>query len=209
MLDLCAAPGGKSFIALQTLLLEHLVCNDISPSRVRRILNIMKQYVPTGLSSIKDMIAVTMENGCMLPEREAYDKVLVDVLCINDRHSLEEDDNSIFTPRRTKERLRLPEIQSQLLVSALQAVRPGGTVVYSTCTLSPLQNDGVVHLALSRIWQETTIECSVVDMSYAVQPLSFLYRFGSNLGLRYGQIVLPSLLNNFGPMYIAKIKRIR
>lgn len=209
MLDLCAAPGGKSFIALQTLLLEHLVCNDISPSRVRRILNIMKQYVPTGLSSIKDMIAVTMENGCMLPEREAYDKVLVDVPCINDRHSLEEDDNSIFTPRRTKERLRLPEIQSQLLVSALQAVRPGGTVVYSTCTLSPLQNDGVVHLALSRIWQETTIECSVVDMSYAVQPLSFLYRFGSNLGLRYGQIVLPSLLNNFGPMYIAKIKRIR
>lgn len=209
VLDMCAAPGGKSLLVLQTLLPGLLVSNDVSEGRVKRIRNILKQYVPRGMSSVENMTVVTQKNGCIFGKTEEYDKVLVDVPCLTDRHSLMEDDNSIFKTSRTKERLKLPEIQSQLLVSALQAVRPGGTVVYSTCTLSPLQNDGVVHLALSRIWQETTIECSIVDMSQAVQPLSFLYRFGSSLGLRYGQVVLPSLLTNFGPMYFAKIKRIR
>ncbi|XP_063585289.1 5-methylcytosine rRNA methyltransferase NSUN4-like [Penaeus indicus] len=209
VLDMCAAPGGKSLLVLQTLLPGLLVSNDVSEGRVKRIRSILKQYVPRGMSSIENMTVVTQKNGCLFREAEEYDKVLVDVPCLTDRHSLMEDDNSIFETSRTKERLKLPELQSQLLVSALQAVRPGGTVVYSTCTLSPLQNDGVVHLALSKIWQETTIECSIVDMSQAVQPLSFLYRFGSNLGLRYGQVVLPSLLTNFGPMYFAKIKRIR
>lgn len=209
VLDLCAAPGGKTLIALQSLLPGLVVSNDATESRVKRIRAVLKQYIPHGMSSIENISFVTQVNGCILQERESYDKVLVDAPCLNDRHSLQENDNSIFKPSRTKERLTLPELQSQLLVSALQAVRPGGIVVYSTCTLSPLQNDGVVHLALTRIWEETTIECSVIDMSYAVQPLSFLYCFGSNLGLRYGQIILPSLLSNYGPMYCAKIKRLR
>ncbi|XP_047490722.1 5-methylcytosine rRNA methyltransferase NSUN4-like [Penaeus chinensis] len=162
VLDMCAAPGGKSLLVLQTLLPGLLVSNDVSESRVKRIRNILKQYVPRGMSTIENMTVVTQKNGCIFREAEEYDKVLVDVPCLTDRHSLMEDDNSLFKTSRTKERLKLPELQSQLLVSALQAVRPGGTVVYSTCTLSPLQNDGVIHLALSRIWQETTIECSIV-----------------------------------------------
>ncbi|XP_042215463.1 5-methylcytosine rRNA methyltransferase NSUN4-like isoform X2 [Homarus americanus] len=209
VLDLCAAPGGKTLIALQSLLPGVVVSNDISDSRVQRIRGVLRQYIPNNFSGFENVSVVKKSNGCDFKEKEAYDKVLVDAPCLIDRVSMQEDDNSIFKTTRTKERLKLPELQSQLLVSALQAVRPGGTVVYSTCTLSPLQNDGVVHLALSRIWQETTIECSVVDMTYAVRSLSFLYRFGNNLGLRYGQVVLPSLLSNFGPMYCAKIRRLK
>ncbi|XP_068231537.1 5-methylcytosine rRNA methyltransferase NSUN4 isoform X2 [Palaemon carinicauda] len=209
VLDLCAAPGGKSLIAMQTWLPKLIVCNDVRLGRLKRLHEVMWQYVPKSLTNIRDRVVVTMENGCEYPEKDAYDKVLVDVPCLTDRHSLEESDNNIFAVARVKDRLKLPEIQGQLLVSALQAVRPGGCVVYSTCTLSPLQNDGAVHLALSKIWQETTIEYSIVDLTYAIQPLKFLYRFGNNLGLRYGQIVLPSLANNFGPMYICKIKRLR
>lgn len=209
VLDLCAAPGGKTLIALQTILPGIVVSNDASESRGNRIRETLRQYIPHGISSFERHSVITKSDGCNIREKEAYDKILVDVPCLTDRLSLKEDDNSIFKTTRTKERLSLPELQSNLLASALQAVRPGGTVVYSTCTLSPLQNDGVVYLALSKLWQETTIECTIVDMSYAVRPLSFLYRFGTNLGLRYGQIVLPSLLNNFGPMYVAKIRRLK
>lgn len=56
------------------------------------------------------------KNGCTLGEVEEYDKVLVDVPCLTDRHSLMEDDNNIFKTGRNKERLRLPELQSQLLM---------------------------------------------------------------------------------------------
>lgn len=44
---------------------------------------------------------------------------------------------------------------------ALKLVQPGGTVVYSTCTLSPIQNDGVVHMALRKVWEETDIQVVV------------------------------------------------
>jgi len=209
VLDLCAAPGGKSLLMLQSMLPGLLISNDKTEGRTNRIHSVLHQYIPKGLDDIRKISSVTKRNGCEIYERDAYDKVLVDVPCLTDRHSLNEDDNSMFKTTRVKERLRIPELQSALLFQAIQAVQPGGTVVYSTCTLSPLQNDGVVHMALTRIWQETTIECSVVDLSYAIRPISFLYRLGTNLGLRYGQIVLPSLLSNFGPMYVAKIKRIR
>lgn len=209
MLDLCAAPGGKTLLALQSMLPGLVVSNDVTESRVRRLKNVLRQYVPSNLEQVQESLVVTQRDGCVAWEREAFDKVLVDAPCLTDRHVLHNSDNSIFSPKRTKERLKLPELQCQLLVSALQMVRPGGTVVYSTCTLSPLQNDGVVHMALSKIWEETTIDCCVVNVTQAMRPLSFLYRFGTTLGLRYGQIVLPSLLSNFGPMYFAKIKRLK
>lgn len=42
-------------------------------------------------------------------------QILVDVPCTTDRHSLHENDNNIFKPGRTKERLQIPEIQAELL----------------------------------------------------------------------------------------------
>lgn len=78
--------------------------------------------------------------------------------CTTDRHSLKENDNNIFKSSRIKERLRLPELQSELLVNGLKLLKPGGNLVYSTCTLSPIQNDGVVHMALRRISEETSMK---------------------------------------------------
>jgi len=40
--------------------------------------------------------------------------------------------------------------------NALKIISVGGTVVYSTCSLSPIQNDGVVGMALKKIWEETS-----------------------------------------------------
>jgi 16S rRNA C967 or C1407 C5-methylase (RsmB/RsmF family) len=86
----------------------------------------------------------------------------VDVPCTTDRHSVVENDNNIFKPSRVKERLKLPELQCELLVNALKLVKKGGVVVYSTCSLSPIQNDGVVHMALKQIWEETKIDVVVM-----------------------------------------------
>lgn len=85
----------------------------------------------------------------------------MDVPCTTDRHSLKENDNNIFKPSRVKERLKLPELQSELLAHALKIVNVGGIVVYSTCTLSPIQNDGVVNMALKSLWEETKVEVVV------------------------------------------------
>lgn len=52
----------------------------------------------------------------------------------------------------------MPILQKELLVNALKLVKVGGIVVYSTCSLNPIENDGVVHMALKQMWEETNME---------------------------------------------------
>lgn len=85
-------------------------------------------------------------------------KFQVDAPCSTDRHSVIENDNNIFKSSRIKERLQLPVLQKELLVNALKLVKVGGIVVYSTCSLSPIENDGVVHMALKELWEESNME---------------------------------------------------
>lgn len=162
MLDMCCAPGGKSLLAIQTLYPECIVCNDVSFSRVDRIYGVLKEY----LYDLNERwlqpgrLLVTNRDGRYIQETD-FDRILVDVPCTTDRHSVHENDNNLFKPSRIKERLRLPELQSQLLANALKIVKVGGIVVYSTCTLSPIQNDGVVNMALRILWEETKVEVVV------------------------------------------------
>lgn len=72
-----------------------------------------------------------------------------------------EDDNNIFKPSRIKERLKLPEGQAAILLQCLQLLKPGGSLVYSTCSLSPVQNDGVVHMALSKAFTDLKITVTI------------------------------------------------
>ncbi|NWS74869.1 NSUN4 methyltransferase, partial [Crotophaga sulcirostris] len=144
VLDLCAAPGGKTLALLQTGICGYLAANDISVSRTKRLHQILHSYVP---SKIRETVSVTSYDGRDWGQVEGgtFHKVLVDVPCTTDRHSVMEQDNNIFHKRRTKERQMLPMLQLQLLMAGILATRPGGDVVYSTCSLSPLQNEYVIE----------------------------------------------------------------
>ncbi|NXP96704.1 NSUN4 methyltransferase, partial [Vidua macroura] len=144
VLDLCAAPGGKTLALLQTGFCGHLAANDVSVSRTRRLYHILHSYVP---KEVRDTVSVTSYDGRDWDQVKGgtFHKVLVDVPCTTDRHSAMEEDNNIFHKRRTKERQMLPMLQLQLLMAGILAARPGGAVVYSTCSLSLLQNECVVE----------------------------------------------------------------
>lgn len=73
-----------------------------------------------------------------------------------------ENDNNLFKGSRTKERLQLPELQSSILIHCLRLLRPGGSLVYSTCSLSPIQNDGVVNMALTKAFTDFKITASIM-----------------------------------------------
>ncbi|KAF2366321.1 SAM-dependent methyltransferase RsmB/NOP2-type [Trinorchestia longiramus] len=209
VLDMCAAPGGKSLALMQTTMPGFLHCNDKSSSRMTRLEIIMKQYFGDTSRASKSL-QITRLDGTMLTAGEAglFDRVLVDAPCQNDRYSLQVRDHyNIFNLSNRQERLALPEQQADLLMRALQLVRVGGVVVYSTCSLSPVQNDGVVHLALTRLWDQTNAQYTVMDFSRAMEPFKFFLDFGKELGLKYGQVILPRASNNFGPTYCAKIIR--
>lgn len=116
VLDACAAPGGKSLIMLQMLWPDVLVCNDVQESRLNRIKKIMHQYLYDFNEKWNDKRVILSQNDARnLNQYGTYDKILVDVPCTTDRHSVMEDDNNIFKPSRVKERLRMPELQAAIL----------------------------------------------------------------------------------------------
>lgn len=163
VLDACAAPGGKSMLMLQTMYPNVLVSNDLSQSRVKRIKSLFGEFL---IDFDKDWLNkrcfVTESDARALDDYGQYDRVLVDVPCTTDRHSIHQDDNNLFKPSRVKERLKLPELQADILANCLRLAKPnGGQVVYSTCSLSPVQNDGVVHMALSKVFNEHGITAKV------------------------------------------------
>uniref|UniRef100_A0A182KEE1 NOL1/NOP2/Sun domain family member 4 n=1 Tax=Anopheles christyi TaxID=43041 RepID=A0A182KEE1_9DIPT len=208
VLDACAAPGGKSLLLLQTLHPGTMVMNDLQESRCNRIRQLMRQYLYDFDEKWKQKRCfITQSDARYIQEYSMYDRVLVDVPCTTDRHSVMENDNNIFKPSRVKERLRLPELQANILSNCLKLLRPGGTLVYSTCSLSPVQNDGVVHMALSNVFSETGLTVTIKDLSLMMQPLSDIFKFANPATLKYGQMVLPFLPANFGPMYICKMVR--
>ena len=91
--------------------------------------------------------------------------------------------------------------------AGIRSCRPGGIVVYSTCTLSPVQNDGVVAATLERVWYGGTgIEVVVEDVHTSIDCFAPTFKLFD--GCRYGNLVLPNLLSNFGPMYFCRMRRV-
>lgn len=206
--DACSSPGGKALLMLQTHLPQIVVSNDVMESRANKVRKMMRQYIYDFSSNFDSHRCIIREEDARVTnEYESYDKVLVDVPCTTDRHAVNENENNIFKPTRIKERLRLPEVQAAILVNCMRLVKPGGDIVYSTCSLSPIQNDGVVHMALSKIFNEYGITMTVKDLSRVMQPFTSIFKFEHPKGLKYGQMVLPYLPANFGPMYFCKMTR--
>ena len=148
LLDMCAAPGGKTLILIEGMGEEgEIFSNDLSPGRRERLKKVIQQYVPR---STRDRVWVTGKDGVQfgLKEPESFDRILLDAPCSGERHVLDNSNaEEEWGPRRTE---HLASRQYSLLAAALLAVKPGGRIVYSTCSISPTENDGVVRKLLKK-----------------------------------------------------------
>ncbi|MBA3312054.1 MAG: 16S rRNA (cytosine(967)-C(5))-methyltransferase RsmB [Planctomycetota bacterium] len=143
VLDLCAAPGTKSTHLAEIMNdVGEIIAADVSNERLKRV---RENIARIGLKSITP---VTIgEDGSGLPEGE-FDGVLVDVPCSNTGVlGKRPEARWRITPNDLVE---LPVKQTRLLSLALDRVRSGGRVVYSTCSIEPEENEQVVQAALSQ-----------------------------------------------------------
>ena len=148
VLDMCAAPGGKSLVLASKLKGDgSLQSNDRSPDRRLRLSHVLENSLP---AEWRQIVSVTGYDGVKfgMHRKETYDRILLDAPCSSDRHVLNSPEHlKVWSAKRVK---RLAVEQGSLLASAVDALKPGGTVVYSTCALSPLENDDVVKKILKK-----------------------------------------------------------
>ncbi len=145
VLDIAAAPGSKTTqIAALTGNTGEIVANDISQIRLYRL---QANLTLQGVTNTKVQKGLAETIWKTYPEY--FDKVLVDAPCSMEGRFYSEEPKSYkdWSTRKVKE---LAEKQRWMLRSAISATKPGGTIVYSTCTLSPEENEGVIDWILKK-----------------------------------------------------------
>ena len=139
VLDLCAAPGGKSVtLALQMQDEGEVVACDADPQRLARV---RENADRLDLACIRPRRLPRDPADPPGPRRD-FDAALVDVPCSNTGVIARRPEARLgFTPRKLR---ALVETQGRLLRQAVESVRAGGRVVYSTCSIEPEENQEVV-----------------------------------------------------------------
>jgi 16S rRNA (cytosine967-C5)-methyltransferase len=146
ILDACAAPGGKS-THLAELLGDQgeIWAVDRAEARVRRL---QRNAERLGLGCIRPLVADAAQLVAQRPDwRGSFDRVLLDAPCSGlgtlARHA---DARWRIEPAAIS---ALVALQRQLLEGLLPLLRPGGLLVYATCTVHPAENDAVIAALLA------------------------------------------------------------
>jgi len=144
VLDMAASPGGKTtHLASKTCDQGLIMANDSSHSRITALRLVLQTW---GAASSVVTSFPGEKFGDWFPN--TFDRVLLDAPC--SMHNLRSTDSHPVRPISEKERASLAVRQGRLLASAFIALKPGGQVVYSTCTLAPEEDEGVLQALLER-----------------------------------------------------------
>ncbi len=193
VLDLCAAPGGKALILAEKLQGKgSLVANELSSARRLRLKTVVEQHVP---EDQRALVLVTGFDGNQfgLKKPSEFDRVLLDAPCSSEQHLLGDDpEQKDWKESRTKQ---LAQRQYSLICSALLTLKPGGTLVYSTCSISPLENDGVIERLLDRKGDQIAIDPELGDLEALERT-------------RFGFQIFPDQFSGKGPIFMARLRKL-
>lgn len=141
VLDLCAAPGGKSFAAaMDTDDQGKVLSLELYPKRLALIREGAKRL------GIQSLTACENDSTGIRDEwKEAFDKVICDVPCSGYGVIAKKPD---IRHKKMEEAASLPSLQLAILKAGAAAVKPGGRILYSTCTLNPEENEKVTDAFL-------------------------------------------------------------
>jgi 16S rRNA (cytosine967-C5)-methyltransferase len=164
VLDLCAAPGGKTtHIAALMEGAGEVVAVERNPARSRQLADTCRRM---GAAQVRVLCGDAVSEAPDGP----FDRVLLDPPC-SDLGTLQARPDARW--RKTREQMAdLAETQAALLAAAASRVRPGGVLVYSTCTISPRENEEQLRafLAARPEWSADDLAKQLPDCSHAAEP---------------------------------------
>ena len=200
ILDACAAPGGKTLVIASRMEKNTiLLSNELSAQRRRRLALVLEKHLPP---QKRNYVKITGFNAAAAAKRQSelgrFAAILLDVPCSSERHVIQ---NSSALEKWTPARPRfLANRQWSLLSAAFLLLAPGGSLVYSTCSLNPEENDGAAAKLLKKYGcpdQSELAQYCILD-----RP-----DFSEGEETEYGRILLPDMNDGSGPLYIARFKK--
>ena len=196
ILDMCSAPGGKSsHISALTENKVFLTLNDTSRTRFFKMQKLMATMGVNASFSLKDGRYLSK-----VYSHDYFDKTLLDAPCSGEANINLDNINkwSLSTIKR------LSNLQCQLIKDAYKMLKPGGLLVYSTCTIAPEENEQVISYLLKHNPSAQILKCN----SYPVSTTPALLKFNGNnyhVQVKNCLRLLPSVGNK--PFFIAKITK--
>ncbi len=190
VLDMCSAPGGKGLILAEKLEGRgEIILNEFSRDRRDRLVQVVRDYIP---AEFRPIVFVRGKDAALygLSHPNSFDAILLDAPCSGEQHLIQQEHQlEKWSTKRTK---RLAQQQYSMLCSALLAAKNGAEIVYSTCSISPYENDLVIERLLEK--KGDNFELLETDLE----------KYGAEK-TKYGYIFLPDRSMK-GPMYCCKLR---
>ena len=199
ILDACAAPGGKSLVLASRMTSEvQLLCNELSSERRRRLVKVLDEHLD---GEKRHRVTVSGFDAGKLGGRKSewnrFDAILLDAPCSSERHVIQSEKAlAEWTPARPRS---LSQRQWALLSAAFLLLKPGGSLVYATCALSPEENDSPVSRLLEKYAGNVALDGPDFEGT----------GFTEGEKTTYGRLILPDESGGMGPMYVARFRKVK
>ena len=196
VVDMCAAPGSKSTHLAQIMKNEgKLLLIEKNIKRIPALeMNLRRMGVTNAI--------ILNEDAIELPRLKIHaDKILLDAPCTGEGLIIE--DPSRKKSKSLKDMNKMASIQKKLLKAGLDALKPGGQLLYSTCSIAPEENE----LVLNQVLQDAT-NCSIttIPFQYGVPGLTRAYGEDLMEDLKHSQRIYPHLHRTIG-FFLCLIKK--
>jgi 16S rRNA (cytosine967-C5)-methyltransferase len=178
VLDACAAPGGKTGHMLEQVSDIDMVAMDVDEKRLARVNENMQR-----LGFAPGLVVGDASDPQGAWSNEAFDRILVDAPCTATGVMRRHPDIKLLRRREDAEALVVR--QKAILAAEWQMLKPGGKMLYATCSLLPMENDEQIHVFL-----ETHEDARAV-----------MLQSGLGISTRYGLQLLPDTMDTDGFYY--------
>lgn len=168
VLDMCAAPGGKTIQLVDMLAYANITACDNNPNRLETLKSNLAIACPDEQSRINVVL-----NDATKPsfDKESFDYILLDAPCSGLGISRKHID--VLHLRNPEEVKSVVELQKQILPKAFELLKPGGVMMYSTCSLLKDEGEHQVNSFL-----EKTENAEVVNIEDVYYEFGKVDRFG-------------------------------
>ena len=206
ILDLCAAPGGKTLVLASRMESDAVLSsNERSGERKHRLDVVVSECLPP---EVQERVKTSCSDGATWCTRqtECFDRILLDAPCSSERHVfLDPKYLNIWTKSRIK---TVAMEEWALLSGAYRLLEVGGILLYSTCALSPVENDLMIEKLIKKYNKDGTA-LKILEQNFDVNEIKDFV----NISLpgvektQYGYQILPDKQGGAGPIYFAIIQK--